>query len=715
MTAPGEAKRPPRSRARARRALAAIALATIALTRSPSRAAEPVSLRRFALVVGSNDGGPARVRLRYAQSDAQAFAQVLEGWGGVARADRLVVLEPTLDRLREAIGDLHGRVRAASGARRVEVLFYYSGHSDEEGLLPTGARLPYQELRRAIDAMPADVRIVVLDSCSSGALTRRKGGTRRPPFLVDESGRVTGHAFLTSSAAEEAAQESDRIGGSFFTHYLVSGLRGAADASRDGRVTLSEAYQFAFNETLARTERTSGGPQHPAYDIQLAGTGDLVMTDLRQTSAGLVVAREVDGRLFVRDQRGHLVVEVTKAPTHAIELGLEPGEYRVTLDRGGRVYALELRIAAGGRARIGGDRFTEQAPEAVALRGGTEAALARAAGDYKRRAFNLSLLPTVSLAGDDSPRTIEQFSLNVVGQAARLEGAEVGLGLNWILEDARWFQLAVGANLVGGSFQGVQLAGGANVVKGRVEGAQLAVGASWASRGVRGFQVADGLAWTEALVGVQLAAVTRSTDAHGGQVGIVNVGGSIEGLQLGLVNVATGKVRGAQIGLLNVADDVEGAPIGLVSWVRKGMLRGQVWGSDTALSNVGLQLGSRHVYSLVSAGVTPSDGKARWLAGFGLGGHLPITETLWSALDVSALAVGRGDDTEGQPALLRVRLSLGWQASDRFGVFGGPALNVYSSEKDDGKDLVLGGPSYTDTRGGRRVRVWPGFFLGVRI
>ena len=45
----------------------------------------------------------------------------------------------------------------------------------------------------------------------------------------------------------EAAQESDRICASYFTHYLVSGFRGAADLSGDGKVTLNEAYQFAFN------------------------------------------------------------------------------------------------------------------------------------------------------------------------------------------------------------------------------------------------------------------------------------------------------------------------------------------------------------------------------------------------------------------------------------------------------------------------------------
>src|SRR5262249_42604973 len=124
--------------------------------------------------------------------------------------------------------------------------------------------------------------------------------------------QVRGHAFLASSSQSEAAQESDRIGGSFFTHYLVTGLRGAADASGDGRVTLNEAYAFAFRETLAGTEATRGGAQHPAYDIEMAGTGDVVITDLHQLSAGLSLPSELAGRVFVRDASGALVAELGK-------------------------------------------------------------------------------------------------------------------------------------------------------------------------------------------------------------------------------------------------------------------------------------------------------------------------------------------------------------------------------------------------------------------
>src|SRR5262249_32706624 len=153
---------------------------------------------------------------------------------------------------------------------------------------------------------------------------------RRPPFLADSSVRVRGHAFLASSSLDEAAQESDRIGGSFFTHFLLSGLRGAADVSGDGRVTLNEAYNFAFSETLARTEKTLSGPQHPAYDIQLAGTGDVVMTDLHDPSAGLSIAQDLRGRVFVRDGAGTLQAELTKIPGTGVTLALEPGRYQVT-------------------------------------------------------------------------------------------------------------------------------------------------------------------------------------------------------------------------------------------------------------------------------------------------------------------------------------------------------------------------------------------------
>ena len=146
--------------------------------------------------------------------------------------------------------------------------------ADDRCLGPVGVstsqRLQDRRVPASVRTWCAGVGITILDACASGAITRLKGGQARPAFLDDVSSEVKGYAFLTSSSDNEAAQESERLRGSFFTYALLTGLRGAADVTGDGKVTLNEAYQFAFNETLVQTTPTQAGAQHPAYDIKMA-------------------------------------------------------------------------------------------------------------------------------------------------------------------------------------------------------------------------------------------------------------------------------------------------------------------------------------------------------------------------------------------------------------------------------------------------------------
>ena len=338
-------------------------------------AALGASVQRYLLVAGANQGGVDRARLQYAVSDAERFARVLVELGGVTSANEIVLKEPKLRDFLQALDQLSSRVAdgkraaAGSGGGRIEVLVYYSGHADEKGLLLGDDRYSYRSLRDRLDQIPADVRIAVLDACASGAFVRLKGGKPRQAFLVDESSTMRGHAFLTSSAETEAAQESDRIGASYFTHYLVSGLRGAADSSGDGRVTLNEAYQFAFNETLGRTQQSKGGAQHPSYDITMSGSGDVVMTDVRQTSATLVLGEEMVGRFFVRNAAQQLVVELYKPAGRKVELGLEPGTYEVRLERDARSSLARTQLADGGRVVLDAAAFQPTTPETTRRRG----------------------------------------------------------------------------------------------------------------------------------------------------------------------------------------------------------------------------------------------------------------------------------------------------------------------------------------------------------
>ncbi|UCC39035.1 MAG: caspase family protein [Candidatus Aminicenantes bacterium] len=291
---------------------------------------DKVVTKRFAIAVGTNKGGKDRVKLKYAVTDAESVLEVFEELGGVSEEDSLLLVEPDVKTFYTEIGKFQAKIeRAKSEYSRVEVIFYYSGHSDEDYILLGDEKISYKDFRETINNTAADVRIAILDSCASGAFTRLKGGKKRLPFLLDTAYDTKGYAVMTSSSSTEASQESDLIKSSFFTHYLISGMRGAADMTRDGRVTFNEAYQFAFNETLAETTKTLSGPQHPHYNIQTSGTGDVVMTDIRRSSAVLILSEGISGKIFIHDKNDVLVVELTKLLDQTIELGLEEGEYRI--------------------------------------------------------------------------------------------------------------------------------------------------------------------------------------------------------------------------------------------------------------------------------------------------------------------------------------------------------------------------------------------------
>src|SRR4029077_14738039 len=123
------------------------------------------------------------------------------------------------------------------------------------------------------------------------------------------------------------------------------------------KITLNEAYQFAFNETLGRTLDTKGGAQHPSYDINMSGTGDVVMTDVHQTTSSLVLGEELEGRFFIRTAAQELVVELYKPKGRKVELAIEPGEYEVRVERDKGSFVTKATVADGSRVAINGTQF----------------------------------------------------------------------------------------------------------------------------------------------------------------------------------------------------------------------------------------------------------------------------------------------------------------------------------------------------------------------
>jgi Caspase domain len=566
-------------------AISVIICGAILLIGAFSAMAKPeqgVILKRFAIIVGSNDGGQRRALLRYAHSDAESFAGILNELGGLARENTILLLEPDRNDIEAAFFRLAKRIgKTKRQNARFEVIFYYSGHSDEVGILPAGEHYSYKEIRESIEAMPAEVRIAVLDSCASGAFTIAKGGVRRAPFMLDSSVEVRGYAFLTSASADESAQESDRLGGSFFTHFLVSGMRGAADASRDGTVSLNEAYHYAFNETLARTTMTRGGAQHPNYDIQLAGSGDLVLTDLRGTSAQLQFSDNLDGRFFIRDMRNKLIAEINKRAGSPMIISLDPGQYEITYQRPLEVRRGLINITRNKPTEL---KLAELAPvqTEVALARGGNGDSESTENEVEVRPFSIALIPSLSTNSDAKIPVENNVSINLVYDSAEyLTGIEIsGVGSSRTA-DVTGVQASVGFNETGGNLSGIQASAVANVVAGDMLGIQGAYVFNYVGRGSLLFLGDSSENNSSSLTGIQasnIANITRGQLTGVQGTGIVNYSGSLIGLQAsGITNLAYGDLYGAQIsGIYGYADSVTGAQISGIL----GMTTGEAYGAQ---------------------------------------------------------------------------------------------------------------------------------------
>ncbi len=329
------------------RLAAVVTLSAVALCAAPARAD---GLHRFAVIVGNDTGGSDTRPLLYARADARKVYDILTRLGGVRADDAQLVLDGSAQDL---LASLAATERRAADARthgeRTALIFYYSGHAKDGALRLGDTQLPLDSLKARIAASPVDVRIAILDSCRSGALTRTKGARHAPAFQIQAEGPrdAKGLVILTSSSSDEDSQESDLVGGSYFSHHLVSGLLGGADKSGDGRVTLFEAYAYAYDRTVADTAETAAGPQHPTFSYDLAGNGDLVLTDVAARREGVYLPREAPGGVYyLVDRQGFVAAEIVKDADDR-RIAVPPGKYRVKRRLADRLRVGDIEVSSG--------------------------------------------------------------------------------------------------------------------------------------------------------------------------------------------------------------------------------------------------------------------------------------------------------------------------------------------------------------------------------
>ena len=318
---------------------------------------------------------------------------------------------------------------------------------------------------------------------------------------------------------------------------------------------------------------------------------------------------------------------------------------------------------------------------------------------------------------------------NAVGR--NVEGFQASAGLNVSGGDLNGFQAAAGINATGGSVRGFQASGGGNFAGRNLQGLQITSGLNLVGRNVlsQSLQIAAGVNIAGNLEGMQISAAANialgwDQEANipyaGTQIGMVNIAPGGIGTQIGLLNIA-GHVETSQVGLLNVSGRMSGIPIGLISFVKNNPLHLQLWGSDTEVANLGVRLGSRHVYSLLMVGSYPHGDLGRWSSGFGIGGHIPLGVRLFLNVDLITRGVVYADESEEDTweydehtVLNKLRLAVGWEQHKWLSVFGGVSLNFLVSDRRNTSDFGFGFDRVY-RRDDTTVRVWPGFFAGVQF
>jgi opacity protein-like surface antigen len=351
----------------------AVAVTAVALPRA-ARAAPPEpdpTVATYAVVIGSNAGGAGQVELQFAEDDARKVAAVLRELGGYDPRHVAVVLAPTPATVVAAIADVATATAADHAAGRQSVVFfYYSGHAKASALELGTGEVDLTDLRARLMALPSTLTVVVLDACQSGAFSRVKGAEPAADFSFNSRTRLdaAGVAVMASSSASELSQESDLLGGSYFTHHLLVGLRGAGDDNHDGLVSLDEAYRYAYHQTLLATSATAVGGQHVSLEVDLKGRGEVALTYPDRASARIELGAATAGRVVVEQLPSETVTaELTKVAGAPVRIAVAPGAYRVLVHHDQIVDRCAVSVAAGA---VGAPGACDAMPEIAATQKG---------------------------------------------------------------------------------------------------------------------------------------------------------------------------------------------------------------------------------------------------------------------------------------------------------------------------------------------------------
>jgi hypothetical protein len=246
-----------------------------------------VNGNQYAVVIGISDYRSAKIPdLRSAHLDARDFFATINDPRNTLnfRSDRVVLLTDeaaTARNIRSALS----RWLVRRVTRNDTAVIYFAGHGiydedlsrgttrKEKYFLPVdfevdgrtySSGLPMEEITEYFERLEARNIIMIFDACRSGAadLGDRTDELRR----LSRTG--SGRSVNAILAAAKSTQESiDLSRNGLFTHFLLAGMRGAADTNSDQVVSVTEIGAYVSERVPPEARRRRNVNQEPVLKV----------------------------------------------------------------------------------------------------------------------------------------------------------------------------------------------------------------------------------------------------------------------------------------------------------------------------------------------------------------------------------------------------------------------------------------------------------------
>lgn len=235
----------------------------------------------YAVAIGINEYKNPSIALKYAVSDAELFVETIKTHTpklfGNAEVKLLTTKENTtksnilntLQSMRNlSANDLFIFYVASHGM--VEDSKYHMITSNVGALSARGIKkeaLDQDELKNAIANIPTAKKVIILDTCNSGALgevlqvallSRGLNETTAMKLLS----RAVGSTIISASSSEQEALEGYK-GHGLLTYVLTEGLKGKADMDKDGYIKTLEIANYVEDTVPQIAEEVFQRAQYP--------------------------------------------------------------------------------------------------------------------------------------------------------------------------------------------------------------------------------------------------------------------------------------------------------------------------------------------------------------------------------------------------------------------------------------------------------------------